>query len=85
MNGKYGDLEYLKFNQIKKVYPLFFWKWVFKSIPQIIWNRVKKIFLQNYELANYRAGRKRLIKRLRKWLLDREETILLRLNELKLL
>lgn len=85
MNGKYGDLEYLKFNQIKKVYPFFFWKWVLKIIPQIVWNRLKKISLHNYEYTNYKASRKRLIKRLIKWLLNREETILLRLNELKLL
>ncbi|MCK4311629.1 MAG: B12-binding domain-containing radical SAM protein [Candidatus Cloacimonetes bacterium] len=85
MNGKYGDLEYLKFNKIKKVYPFFFWKWVLKTIPRIIWNRIRKISLHNYEYINYKASRKRLIKRLKNWLLDREETILLRLNELKLL
>ncbi|MBC8415228.1 MAG: B12-binding domain-containing radical SAM protein [Candidatus Cloacimonetes bacterium] len=83
MNRKYGDLEYLKFNRIKKVYPLFFWKWVLKTIPRLIWNRLRKIFLHNYEFSNYKAGRIRLIKRLRKWLLNREETILSRLNELK--
>ena len=83
MNKKYGDMEYLKFNRIRKIYPLFFWKWVLKTIPRLIWNRLRKIFLHNYELSNYRAGRIRLIKRLRKWLLNREETILSRLDEVK--
>lgn len=85
MYGKYHDLDYLKFNKIRKIYPLFFWKLVFKEIPKIIWNRQKRIFLRNAKFSNYKASRKRLIKRLRKWLLDREKTILSRLNELDII
>lgn len=82
MNGKYGDLNYIKFNKIKKIYPLFFWKAFIKNIPRIAANNLRKILNPNNKYINYIAGRKRLIKRLRKWLLDREEVILSRLQEL---
>lgn len=82
MNGKYGDFEYIKFNKIKKIYPLFFWKTVIINIPRIIANKLRRIFFPNNKYINYIAGRKRLIKRLRKWFLDREDVILSRLKEL---
>ena len=84
MNGKYGDFEYIKFNKIKKIYPLFFWKTILKCIPRMMTNKLRKILHPKNKYINYIAGRKRLIKRLRKWLLDREEVILSRLKELNI-
>ena len=84
MNGKYGDIEYIKFNKIKTNYPFFFWKAFIKNIPRMMTNKLRKILYPNNKYLNYIAGRKRLIKRMRKWLLDREEVILSRLKELNI-
>ena len=82
MNGKYGDFNYIKFNRIKKKYPLFFWKALIKNIPRMMTNKLRNILYPNNKYINYIAGRKRLIRRMRKWLLNREEAILSRLQEL---
>ena len=84
MNGKYGDFEYIKFNKIKKIYPIFFWKTLLKNIPRMMTNKLRKVLYPKNKYINYIAGRKRLIKRLKKWLLDKEEVILSRLQELNI-
>ena len=82
MYSKYFDLEYLKFNQFRKVYPLFFWKLILKELPKTIWRWQKKILNGKANLSNYKASRKILIKDLKRSLLDRKEFILKRLKEL---
>ena len=82
MYSKYFDLEYLKFNKFRKIYPLFFWKLVLKELPKTIWRWQKKILNGKANLSNYKASRKILIKDLKRSLLDRKEFILTRLKEL---
>jgi len=84
MYSKYFDYDFLKFNQFRKIYPLFFWKLVLKEIPKIIWRWQKKMLNGKASFSNYKASRKILIKDLERSLLDRKEFILSRLRELNI-
>jgi hypothetical protein len=81
MYRKYHHVDYFRYNRIRKVYPLFFWRSVMEEIPQALWLLPKRMILPNGKLSGYMAGRKRLVKRLNSWLLDREKTVLDGLNE----
>ena len=81
MYAKYPNLKYLKFSQIRKIYPYFFWKTVIKEFPKIIMQLYRKVFYSKPNFSNYKVSRKILIRDLKRCLLDRKETILSRLNE----
>ena len=75
MYGSYNTFHSLMHNNVRKQYPWFFLTLLIDEFPRTAMNALRKIAYENFEFQNYKAGKIREIKRMCRWLLDKNDVI----------
>lgn len=81
MYGAYNNSALLKSNMIRTHYPWYFLKLILKETPRSATNFLRKFLYKNWEYENYKADKVREIRRMKKWLLDKQNYIQKELEE----
>jgi len=75
MYGKYNTSTLLKHNLVLIQYPRLFFSLLADELPRLFMNYLRKFIYENWKYENFKAGKKREIRRMHRWLLDKRSTI----------
>ncbi len=75
MYSAYNNLNSLKQNLVRAEYPWFFLTLLLDELPRTTINFLRRFVYKNWAQKNYKAGKIREIKRMRRWLLEKKDII----------